>query len=148
MPSISAHALYNACAAGDAAAVSRLLPPGGTPRNLSGQRLQSPRSHQGTPLIIAAELGHMHIVGRHHEVLGCLHDHIAGSQEKRFSWWNGLLQYQTRHEGLSLHPTSHDARFRAEMIWAFVILSCLISAMHRMHRLVYSRFVNVCDSLY
>ena len=62
MPSISAHVLYNACAAGDAAAVSRLLPPGGTPRNLSGQRFQSPRGHQSTPLIIAAELGHMEIV--------------------------------------------------------------------------------------
>jgi hypothetical protein len=35
--------------------------------------------------------------GGHHEVLGCLDDHIAGSPDKRFCWSNGFLQYQTRH---------------------------------------------------
>jgi hypothetical protein len=42
MPIIPAAALYNACAAGDAAAVSTLLPRGGTPVNLSGPRSSSP----------------------------------------------------------------------------------------------------------
>jgi len=61
MANINPMALYNACVAGDVAAVSRLLPAGGTPRNLSGQRFQSPTTKR-TPLIAAAEGGHMEIV--------------------------------------------------------------------------------------
>ena len=61
MPSIPAQALYNACLDGDAAAVSRLLPLGGTPRNLSGPAFQNPED-KSTPLIAAAEGGHTEIV--------------------------------------------------------------------------------------
>ena len=61
MPSIPAQALYEACAAGDAAAVSRLLPAGGTPLNLSGPRFQAPNTKR-TPLIAAAAGGHAEIV--------------------------------------------------------------------------------------
>jgi len=42
MKSIPAHALYDACQDGDAAAVSGLLPPGGTQLNLSRPRFQHP----------------------------------------------------------------------------------------------------------
>ena len=59
---ISAEALYNACAAGDVAAVSRLLPAGGTPRNLSGQRFQFHTEKSCTPLTAAAANGHTEIV--------------------------------------------------------------------------------------
>jgi len=62
MPAIPAQALIAACQAGDAAAVSRQLPAGGTPRNLSGQRFQSPSYSGCTPLMIAAKLGHLEIV--------------------------------------------------------------------------------------
>jgi len=61
MTNINAAALYNACLAGDAAAVSRLLPAGGTPRNLSGQRFQF-NNTKTTPLMAAAEGGHTEIV--------------------------------------------------------------------------------------
>jgi len=61
MPNINAQALYDACAAGDAAAVSRLLPAGGTPRNLNGLAFQHP-TLKSTPLIAAAEGGHTEIV--------------------------------------------------------------------------------------
>ena len=61
MPHIPAEALYSACLAGDAAAVSRLLPAGGSRLNLSGPRFQAPNS-KGTPLIAAAALGHTEIV--------------------------------------------------------------------------------------
>jgi hypothetical protein len=61
MPNINAQALYNACYCGDAAAVSRLLPAGGTPRNLSGPAFQEPIS-KSTPLKVAAEGGHIEIV--------------------------------------------------------------------------------------
>ena len=54
---IPAGALFAACVAGDAAAVSRLLPAGGTPRNLSGVAFQ-PFSNKSTPLIVAASRGH------------------------------------------------------------------------------------------
>jgi hypothetical protein len=43
--------LYDACLAGDAAAVSRLLPAGGTRVNLSGPTYQSPYTSKTTPLI-------------------------------------------------------------------------------------------------
>jgi ankyrin repeat protein len=63
MPSIPAQALYNACLAGDAAAVSRLLPAGGTQLNLSGPRFQHPDpTSKSTPLIEAAFGGHTAIV--------------------------------------------------------------------------------------
>ena len=58
---IPAAALFNACQAGDAAAVSRLLPSGGTRLNLSGQAFQDP-DHKSTPLIAAAMNGHTEIV--------------------------------------------------------------------------------------
>jgi ankyrin repeat protein len=61
MTNINAEALYKACVSGDAAAVSRLLPAGGTPRNLSGQRFQFHTS-KNTPLIAAAEGGHTEIM--------------------------------------------------------------------------------------
>ena len=61
MPPIPAQALIAACQAGDAAAVSRLLPAGGTNRTLSAQRFQSPND-KATPLIIAAKRGHTGIV--------------------------------------------------------------------------------------
>jgi ankyrin repeat protein len=61
MPSIPAQALYEACAAGDAAAVSRLLPAGGTRLNLSRPRFQAPNTKR-TPLIAAAACGHTEIV--------------------------------------------------------------------------------------
>ena len=53
MPHIPAEAMFNACLAGDAAAVSRLLPAGGTRLNLSGPRFQAP-DNKSTPLIAAA----------------------------------------------------------------------------------------------
>ena len=56
-PSIPAPALFNACGAGDAAAVSRLLPP----LNLSGPRFQAPDT-MTTPLIVAAWCGYTEIV--------------------------------------------------------------------------------------
>ena len=56
MPSIPFPALYNACSRGDAAAVSKLLPAGGTPRDLSGPAFQSPATRT-TPLMIAAAHG-------------------------------------------------------------------------------------------
>jgi len=59
MPHIPAQALYEACAAGDAAAVGRLLP--GTRLNLSGPRFQAPNG-KTTPLILAAGFGHKEIV--------------------------------------------------------------------------------------
>jgi len=61
MTNINPEALFNACVAGDAAAVSRLLPAGGTPRNLSGQRFQF-HTEKSTPLIAAAAYGHTEIV--------------------------------------------------------------------------------------
>ena len=61
MPNIPPEALYNACQAGDAAAVSRLLPTGGTPLNLSGPHYQEPYSIT-TPLHMAAMHGHTAIV--------------------------------------------------------------------------------------
>ena len=61
MTNINADALHNACVAGDAAAVSRLLPAGGTPRNLGGKRFQTP-TDKNTPLIVAAGRGHTEIV--------------------------------------------------------------------------------------
>jgi hypothetical protein len=61
MPTISAEALYNACVHGDAAAVSRLLPAGGTRLNLSGPAFQA-HSNKTTPLIVAATRGHTEIV--------------------------------------------------------------------------------------
>jgi hypothetical protein len=61
MASINAQALYSACFNGDAAAVSRLLPAGGTPRNLSGPRFQF-NTDRNTPLIVAAARGHTEIV--------------------------------------------------------------------------------------
>ena len=62
MPNILAQALFHACAAGDAAAVSRLLPAGGTPRNLSGPRFQTPDGPNTTPLMVAALNGRTEIV--------------------------------------------------------------------------------------
>ena len=62
MTNINATALFNACVAGDAAAVSRLLPAGGTPRNLSGQRFQFPDAAKTTPLMLAAFGGHTDMV--------------------------------------------------------------------------------------
>ena len=61
MANINPKALYTACLNGDAAAVSRLLPAGGTPRNLSGQRFQF-NTDRITPLMVAAALGHTDIV--------------------------------------------------------------------------------------
>jgi ankyrin repeat protein len=61
MASINPEALYNACVAGDASAVSRLLPAGGTPRNLSGPRFQF-NNHKNTPLIAAGASGYTDIV--------------------------------------------------------------------------------------
>jgi len=62
MQSIPARALFMACFHGDAAAVSRLLPAGGTPLDLSGPRFQHPDHQKSTPLIVAAEGGHTDIV--------------------------------------------------------------------------------------
>jgi ankyrin repeat protein len=59
--SIPAEALFNACSRGDAAAVSRLLPAGGTSLNLSGPRFQS-AANKSTPLMVAATLGQTDIV--------------------------------------------------------------------------------------
>ena len=61
MPNIDAQALYSACYYGDAAAVSRLLPAGGTRLNLSGPAFRQPRSNS-TPLMAAAVGGHTEIV--------------------------------------------------------------------------------------
>jgi len=61
MTNINHQALYTACFRGDAAAVSRLLPAGGTPRNLSGPSFQS-HNNKSTPLIAAAQGGHTEIV--------------------------------------------------------------------------------------
>ena len=61
MTNINAKALYDACVNGDAAAVSRLLPSGGTPRNLSGPRFQF-NTTKSTPLMEAAARGHTDIV--------------------------------------------------------------------------------------
>ena len=61
MPSIPAQALYDACSTGDAAAVSRLLPTGGTRLNLSGPSFQTSAT-KSTPLIAAATHGHTEIV--------------------------------------------------------------------------------------
>jgi hypothetical protein len=61
MPSIPAPALYNACAAGNAAVVRKLLPAGGTRLNLSGPRFQS-ADDQVTPLMVAVQSGHADIV--------------------------------------------------------------------------------------
>jgi ankyrin repeat protein len=61
MQNINAQAQFNACAAGDAAAVSRLLPAGGPPRNLSGPRFQQ-GDIKSTALIAAAAFGHTEIV--------------------------------------------------------------------------------------
>jgi hypothetical protein len=47
---VPADVLLDACRAGDAAAVSRLLPVGGTPLNLSGPRFQF-HSLKSTPLL-------------------------------------------------------------------------------------------------
>jgi ankyrin repeat protein len=58
--SIPAEALYDACVAGDTAAVSR-LPSGGTQLNLSGPDFQHPASNT-TPLIAAAASGHTDIM--------------------------------------------------------------------------------------
>jgi ankyrin repeat protein len=58
-----APALYNACWHGDAAAVSRLLPVGGTDLDLSGAPFQHPNPNEkGTPLMVAAQYGHTGIV--------------------------------------------------------------------------------------
>ena len=55
--------LYNACLHGDAAAVSRLLPAGGTELDLNGPCFQHPDTNdRGTPLIVAAQYGHTGIV--------------------------------------------------------------------------------------
>jgi ankyrin repeat protein len=61
MPNIPAQALFNACFDGDAAAVSRLLPAGGTSLDLSGPHFQHP-DDKSTPLIAAALYGHTSIV--------------------------------------------------------------------------------------
>ena len=61
MPHIPAQDLYCACLDGDAAAVSRLLPAGGTRLNLSGPRFQAPND-KSTPLMAAAAGGHTEIV--------------------------------------------------------------------------------------
>jgi len=58
---ILAEALFNACLAGDAAAVSLLLPAGGTQLNLSAARFQDP-DFKSMPLIKAAVRGHIEIV--------------------------------------------------------------------------------------
>ena len=63
MPPIPALALIDACRSGDVAAVSRLLPAGGTPRDLSAQRFQDTHDrHKNTPLTLAASYGHIEIV--------------------------------------------------------------------------------------
>jgi len=59
---ISALALLNACQDGDAAAVSRLLPAGGTRLDLNGPPFPAPDTHNMTPLIVAAWCGHTEIV--------------------------------------------------------------------------------------
>ena len=56
MTNINPQALYTACLNGDAAAVSRLLPLGGTPRNLSGPRFQPPDDNS-TPLMACCRVG-------------------------------------------------------------------------------------------
>ena len=61
MPTIPAQALYEACVRGDAAAVSRLLPAGGTPLNLSGPDFHSD-ADKDTPLMVASIQGHTDIV--------------------------------------------------------------------------------------
>jgi hypothetical protein len=61
MPNISAQALYTACAAGDAAAVSRLLPAGGTRLNLSAPPFKDPGT-TSTPLMVAAFRGYTEVV--------------------------------------------------------------------------------------
>jgi hypothetical protein len=61
MSNINPTILHNACVNGDAAAVRRLLPAGGTPRNLSGQRFQF-LDAKITPLMAAASRGHTEIV--------------------------------------------------------------------------------------
>jgi ankyrin repeat protein len=53
--------LFNACCRGDAAAVSRLIPAGGTHLNLSGPRYLHEYA-ETTPLMVAAEGGHTAIV--------------------------------------------------------------------------------------
>jgi len=53
MTNINPTALFNACVDGDVAAVSRLLPAGGTPRNLSGQERFQFHTFKNTPLAIA-----------------------------------------------------------------------------------------------
>jgi hypothetical protein len=59
MPLVPAQALIDACRAGDVAAVSRLLPAGGTPRDLSGTRFQDSHDrHKNMPLTLAASYGH------------------------------------------------------------------------------------------
>jgi len=58
---IPAQVLYSACAAGDAAAVRRLLPAGGTQLNLNGPRFQS-AADKSTPFVVAANGGHAEIV--------------------------------------------------------------------------------------
>jgi len=55
---IPAAALYNACAARDVAAVSRLLHARGTRLNLSGPPFQDPTT-KSTPLMVAAFSGHI-----------------------------------------------------------------------------------------
>jgi len=59
--SIPGPELYNACLAGDAAAVSRLLPAGGTRLNLNGSAFQHPAT-KSTPLMVAAMNGRTEIV--------------------------------------------------------------------------------------
>jgi len=61
MPSIPAEALFDACCSGDAAAVSRLLPAGGTSLDLSGQNFRCP-NFKNTPLLVAVLEGHADIV--------------------------------------------------------------------------------------
>ena len=58
---IPAEALFMACAIGDAAAVSRLVPAGGSELNLCGPNFQHPY-HKSTPLSLAAQGGHIEIV--------------------------------------------------------------------------------------
>jgi ankyrin repeat protein len=59
--SIAAKALLNACPAGDAAAVSSLLPAGGARLHLSGTRFQCPND-KSSPLMVTATHGHADIV--------------------------------------------------------------------------------------
>jgi ankyrin repeat protein len=139
MPHIPAQALYDACSAGDAAAVSRLLPAGGTRLNLSGRSFQTTVTKR-TPLIAAAACRHTEIVRiilerapntdveyvdanddtalliateyHHADILRLLADH-GGNVNVRDQWQNTPLRaavLQIHHNGPPRDPDPDGAR--------------------------------------